>query len=1291
MSRGRQPLFRLSLLKELYLNLIGPKSGPWEIVKDNPLNLYVSGVLSPLKSKVEAKRAEVPPESEEDMIGAIEEGDPISEEDEDFLLSTTGPIDPRRRPSSMGLSFLVQGKGLMDVLVTWARYFKGDGGWHRRPRYALLKLDPSSGRSTFYLGPGGLVRKEEAELSLKVVVKKRETGFHFTIYLVNQLKSTKGPESYIFQPQIRINLREGSLVSKMTSFPKIDKEELILDKIFSNRRPLAKGHMCSAVWKEVDLESMVKDPFTWQDREMVGDLAKDFINPTLRTEFMPAILLEAPEYEWDQKFSPEPELTAHVLAETWNPEELIKKLRPLVDNYEKWIESTFNSDELGELSDIKGYHIQFLNRMKKALEILRDDDDVRLAFCFANKAIDLQTAWKKGKEGDLPIGDFKWRPFQLAFFLLALESISDPNSPSREVCDVLFVPTGGGKTEAYLAIVAFTLALRRRRALKLGKSGAGVAAVLRYTLRLLTIQQFRRALRVITAMEYLRVWGLGRDPVGWRPEGYPGKEDFIWGSTKFSLGLWVGGHVSPNRISSKNYKEDDAIRILEGRRKGAKGEPAQVLNCPVCGSITALPQTGLDSGEHRIFLTIRLEEGSEELVDNTLNYIKSWKYKGGVEAYVEEVHRLPSEGTFSVELVINSDSPISLDTFTKVYNSLKKRFNARRSSKRLSASLVPLNASRPGYFPVRNKPNDWKVTDFVILCPNPKCSLNRAYWIEGAPSGGKEKVRLDRELRPPEKGFVFKEPPDYMSKGGISWRIPIPALTVDEQIYKDPPSFLVGTVDKIARLSYEPRSAAIFGNVNRYSPYWGYYREDVPVESLSELFPRGHEFSVEVEPFDPPELIIQDELHLINGPLGSMVGIFETAVDYLSSREKIPKYIASSATVRSSDDQVRAIFVREARKFPYYGKDFSDRFFIRFRRRGLLEMGSGKLYVGILTPGIGSQFAIRKIWASLLQTAYELSLIYGKEVDPYWTLVAYFNTIKELAISRSVLRQHVREELEFLAGGGEGVRKIDFSRVEELSSKVESTELPAKLNTIKREFSGDPENPGCVDVLLTTSMFGTGVDVRRLSLMFVHGQPKTSSAYLQATGRVGRSFPGLVITYFKFSRPRDLSHYEMFLGYHLNLERYVEPSTATPFAPTTMSRCVGPVAVAILRNDLKVKCSWINNEDAINVISCPRASSDLDNVINVLANRYRRQPQVLRSEDDTSVLAKIREELERWEKVARTVISVGRELVFNEYFQTKYDVVLGDVMHERANRVVVYRNSPNSLRDVEEFTLFEVG
>jgi hypothetical protein len=604
-----------------------------------------------------------------------------------------------------------------------------------------------------------------------------------------------------------------------------------------------------------------------------------------------------------------------------------------------------------------------------------------------------------------------------------------------------------------------------------------------------------------------------------------------------------------------------------------------------------------------------------------------------------------------------------------------------------SAFLAAARGSRPGYFirwqEVNGKDKDY---EFEVFCGNSECELvSDIRWEETLPAGD----------WPCPEAFRYSD--------GTGDRCPIPVWTVDEQIYHRAPSVVVATVDKFARLSFEPKSAALFGNVTRQHPIGGWFRPNcIPNTGRSLSNSPTADLgaaTVVVDRLAPPELIIQDELHLIEGPLGSMVGLYETAIDQLASSpgEKgviRPKYVASTATVREAGPQVTSLFLRDLSVFPSPGNTIDDSFFARTERLHPLDAaGAGRLYVGLCAPGRGAQTPLVRSWSRLLQHVSERrGLVPDEQLDGFWTLVGYFNAIRELAGTRTLCRQDIPQRLTV----NQNPRDLDTEELE-LSSRTSSEELSGKLDELSR---GLPDAP--VDLVLTTSMFGTGVDVPRLGLMFVAGQPKTTSSYIQATGRVGRIAGALVVTFLRASRPRDLNHYEYFAGYHDAIYRYVEPITVNPFAERARDHGIGPVAVALLRNastlttetgSCPVELPWRIQErlsggwySEATLMATHRGAKEVNFLAEIFELRAQSQPG-LRKPAAGEVSQHLAAELDRWHVLA----SLHPGLLYSESTQVnpaRSPVVLGDLAHTASNFEVVYENAPNSLREVEATITF---
>ena len=650
------------------------------------------------------------------------------------------------------------------------------------------------------------------------------------------------------------------------------------------------------------------------------------------------------------------------------------------------------------------------------------------------------------------------------------------------------------------------------------------------------------------------------------------------------------------------------------------------------------------------------------------------------------------------------------------------------------ATLIAARPARPGYvlsaYDTSRKP--LKYCDFNVYCPDPDCELNRHHSAELVPLNRNvfpfdpinprlidDSPEWAEEL-PQIKGMQWENVPNWAKHAeGVACFTPIPAYTVDDQIYHRCPSVVIATVDKIARLAYEPKAASIFGNVNSYHSRWGYYRDGTPPMTDDSNLPINEQahipadmnriLHVAVNRFRPPDLIIQDELHLIEGPLGSMVGLYETVVELLCRYKaqnqvgkegfSVPKYVASTATVRQAASQVQSLFSRQICQFPSSGVNADDRFFAVTEETHPLDcMKAGRLYIGICAPGRGAQTPIVRLWAGLLQasqTRRSTGTVLNEDLDPFWTLVGYFNAIRELSGAVALYRQDIIERIGFR--GGKKKRSITAAGNNvELSGRTRSLSLPSILDDLGRRL------PHALDALFTTSMFGTGVDVSRLGLMVVHGQPKTTATYIQATGRVGRESGGLVVTFCRASRPRDLDHYEFFTGYHRALYRYVEPVTIAPFSPRARERALGPLAVVLLRQSAfiegkKVDRAWRIQQrltggrfvSHAGRMTQSRNDPEVLVIPSVFETRAAAQPEGRRpirgiTERETA------SELDRWRMIASHFPDEDAFVYYEPSYSRlpKRRVVLGDSQHFRQDLDQVYENVPGSLRDVEETTTF---
>lgn len=484
------------------------------------------------------------------------------------------------------------------------------------------------------------------------------------------------------------------------------------------------------------------------------------------------------------------------------------------------------------------------------------------------------------------------------------------------------------------------------------------------------------------------------------------------------------------------------------------------------------------------------------------------------------------------------------------------------------------------------------------------------------------------------------------SKGKAGRELPV--VTVDEEIYQSPPSMLISTVDKFAMMAWNGMIATLFGRATRKCREHGLTCPD------GECMEK-HSTKVEtVHAIRPPDLIIQDEFHLISGPLGTMVGLYETAIDELCSwecngKKVYPKVIASTATVRRARTQIRNVFNRNICIFPPSGLDVEDNYFSVQRDNKEIP---GRMYMGICAPGSSRPAAMIRINVALLTAAMSLQHHFGRSVDPYMTLVGYFNALRELGGMRRLAEDDICTRAKKVDNGdiirpGLKRRYLYNSNIHELTSRMSNDRIPEILDALDVEYVPyDPEKDKtapakrAIDILLATNMLSVGVDVNRLGIMSVNGQPKSTAEYIQATSRVGRQYPGIVCTLLNWARPRDLSHYETFEHYHATFYKHVEALSVTPFATKALDRGLTGVLVSLMR----LKYDRFNaNHSAKALTSCndPDARSVKQSIVD-------RAVHVVDMSMQSRVETATQVRLEKWAKKANTQ---GIDLTFKRVNQ----------------------------------------
>ena len=382
----------------------------------------------------------------------------------------------------------------------------------------------------------------------------------------------------------------------------------------------------------------------------------------------------------------------------------------------------------------------------------------------------------------------------------------------------------------------------------------------------------------------------------------------------------------------------------------------------------------------------------------------------------------------------------------------------------------------------------------------------------------------------------------------------IPVQVVDEVLYEKPPTLLFGTVDKFAMLAWQEQSFMFFNT-----------HDD---EKL------------------PPDLIIQDELHLLSGPLGSITGIYESVIELLSTKNgHAPKIIASTATTRNTDSQIEKLYGnRKVNIFPPTGITQNDSFFAREDSEK-----SKRRYLGFMPTGKTAIDTQLQLLAHLLVARLEVFVDKDTKgsANNYWSLVSYYNSLRDVGRTNNKVGDEITTYTGFLQNrlstifpGYIDDYKYNFlgiyARTKELTSRIPSEKIKETLSDIEKEFtesSFTKDEKGrmylndVVDLVLATNMISVGIDISRLNIMLLNGMPKNVAEYIQASSRVGRSTKGLVTTLFDPNRAREKSYFEHFKTFHQTFYKSVEPLSVTPFTENTIKKMLASMLIAFVRQN----------------------------------------------------------------------------------------------------------------------------
>ena len=1116
---------RARLLAALEADLVGPFAAgvpgadPAEVAASDetltlpPSRWYLTGFLAP-------RGARAPDADDlESNGGELAAGNESQAED-------AGAEEPEAKrtvqfPASMGLSVYLPasraGGDSIDVEVAYADYDKVEvaldrddkkiNGWKRVPRgpirFAVPLDEAVLQRGVVVPESSGL--RIQGELRTTDIEALDPGARVLSLFLVNDREAleTDRDLNYIFQVRLGLHFEPGFLwrPDRRGEKAQADDDQRVLALLFRDRREWAVGHNTSLLSPVPDADGKVRALCTTQlPRYEVADVEHRNI---------PSLVVEMQQLG---------KLDGKALA---------RSLAPLVEAYAQWLDAQrhrrLDRASLEETRDelVKKAE-QIKERIAAGIELLTRDDTVREAFTLANQAMHVAAMQSdRQREDRRYTGAVQptWRPFQLAFLLMNLAPLADPTHRERDVADLIYFPTGGGKTEAYLGLIAYTLLLRRLRGKSRPDEGRGVAVILRYTLRLLTLDQLGRAATLVCALEEMRR-----------------REPKKLGNARFTVGLWVGRAATANRLK-------DVHAALNDYSVGSKESPFPLTKCPWCNE------------------AIRIE---------------------------------------NVKL-IDDEGVVSKTKYTRV----------------------------------------------VVYCSGGDCIYTEA------------------------------------KRAGQG----LPVLFVDEQLYQELPDFLIATVDKFAMMPWRGEAGMLFGRASHLTDRRAYgVMHDVPKGATP--LPEG---------LLPPELIVQDELHLISGPLGTMVGLYEAAVDYLSERtidgvRRVPKVVCSTATVRRAKAQIRALFGREMALFPPRGIDEGDNFFAS--PAAITAEKPGRLYVGVGASGRALRAVSVRTYATLLASAQRSFDPKGdakQGADPYMTLIGYFNSLRELGGMRRLVQDEVRNRVLHFAeekrphhflGEHPWAAKRDLRQPAELTSRASSEDL----KRTKTELHTRHATPGgnALDVVLASNMISVGLDVDRLGLMVVTGQPKTTSEYIQATSRVGRAYPGLVVTCLNVTRPRDRSHYERFVAYHESFYRGVEATSVTPFSHQALERGLVGTFLSMIRHGVE------GMEPARGVMRLHEKRSAVEKLLArlVLRAKGNREWAGVGAEERIAdhVRARGRNFLDAWERVIDKALEGAGERTYSPHDRPKTGNPT--LLFTATDEMPIDRDArqflaPTSMRDVE--------
>jgi hypothetical protein len=526
--------------------------------------------------------------------------------------------------------------------------------------------------------------------------------------------------------------------------------------------------------------------------------------------------------------------------------------------------------------------------------------------------------------------------------------------------------------------------------------------------------------------------------------------------------------------------------------------------------------------------------------------------------------------------------------------------------------------------------------------------------------------------------YTYGLPPTRKDQG------PIPVSMCDEEIYLHPPALLFGTVDKFAQIAHKISN-----------------KDDKRNADSRRLFGKGNwEKGKPKDGYLPPDLIIQDELHLMMGPLGSAVALFESAIDQLCTRQENgitvrPKVVSSTATTRNTDLQIMALFDRKVNIFPKQGIDCDNSFFAFFKRAARTIDGkdlhylSKRRYIGILPTGRTQMWMQLRLAAIIFthRAVFEVQQLgagysteptqYSKEltnaIDYYHTVLTYFNSLREVGKTESQIFTYLVKEIRRVFNKvlrpdklmhcyytyascfhtGELTGRLSGEEVVEQMSKIGAT-----WSSGRRLAHGNDDTPdkGSTppDLVIATNMISVGIDISRFNSMLINCMPRNIAEYIQASSRVARDKEGLVITVHHPFRSRDISHYEKFIEFHEKMYSYVEPISITPFTLKALERYLPLYIATMLRHTIP---QFVDREGANITLSDSENKVIANKMFQYFKNRERLMQndelikdvikELLTEDNLKNIDSLIQQAINEWQNEKAVTLKSGFDLVFN--------------------------------------------